>query len=43
MLVPTYLLAAPMRASVVKRAYGSGPVAIVLAAGLGLTVFWIFG
>ena len=37
---PTYLNAAPIRATSVKRAYGPGPVT-TRAAGLGCLFFWI--
>ena len=33
-MIPTYLIAAPIRATIVKRAYGSGPVT-TRAAELG--------
>jgi len=36
------LIAAPVRAVGVKRAWGIQPVALYGAAGLGLTFFWIF-
>ncbi len=39
-MIPTYLIAAPIRATSVKRAYEPGPVT-TCAAGLGRLFFWI--